>query len=315
MSEKRIDASELQPGDVLLSFGDSEISEGIVELDGGRYSHAALWSGAEVLESTLPEVRAASLAECAAHARYIDVFRHRHTHVDRATVVGLAREYLGRPYGMQDLALTTLLLAVSSWMPNDWSEMATLHGAGSLERMIRLLLKLKAQSDEHELVTCSGLVVSAHDRADAPLIVLLHGGRQLNGVAFLRALKALCARLAESHAAESRARGGASLFEPGLPASDGVIGEVRWLLALPDPTGVGTVVPRSEEWAGIRYGFWVALGLVDARAEENERLGSWSTQALVQKQLRAGRDWAASLATPRQLESSPDLERLGRVHG
>ena len=42
----------LCPGDVLLSCGREALSQLICKVDGGMYSHAALWDGHKVVEAT-----------------------------------------------------------------------------------------------------------------------------------------------------------------------------------------------------------------------------------------------------------------------
>lgn len=301
---------ELQPGDVLLSCGDSEVSRGIVELDGGSYSHAALWSGEQVIESTLPRVRAALLAECGEHALYIDVFRHRERAQSGHAIVAQAEVYLDRPYGVNDLALSTLLIAVSSWMPTDWAEMTTLYGASSLGRMLRLL-RLVAQEDADERVTCSELVVRAHLNAGVPFTVTLQGGRTFKGASFLRALRELAARVRE----RPSARGG--LFdEDDLPGAS-LAAELRWLESLPWPVEDPASMPRlpQEAWLALRTEWWLSMKLVELPAGDAARLAELNPEALAARRLLAGRDFAAGLVTPRQIEHSPDFVHIGRVHG
>lgn len=301
----------LLPGDVLLSRGDSEISQAIVELDGGRYSHVGLWSGQAVVESTLPVVREASLDECSEHAEYIDVFRSRNQGDGHGVIVDNARDYLGRPYGALDLALSGLLVAVSAWMPNDWAEMATLHGAGALARMLRLLRLVKEQ-DSDERVTCAELVARAHFDARAPISVRLLGGRTFKGRSFLRALKSLCQRLHANSSTQHRER---SLFEPNVLAEGSLAEELRWLASLPDsdPNGTGRPRGRTSEWIEMQRSWHRSMGLVKAQEPSEQRLGGLQTEILIAQELVVGRDWAPGLVTPRQLEASPSLVRVARV--
>src|SRR5690606_10170078 len=131
-----LEPTDLLPADVLLSRGDSDISTGIVELDGGTYSHAALWSGTDVLESTLPHVREAPLHVCGQHAHFIDVYRHVREDLPREHIVSQARTHLGKRYGTLDLGVATFTVAVSSWMPGDWAEMNSLYGSDRLARVL-----------------------------------------------------------------------------------------------------------------------------------------------------------------------------------
>lgn len=99
---------DLLPADVLLSRGSSAISDAIVAADGGSYSHAALWSGAGVIEATLE----------GAHERPLtferDVYRYRHG-AERLppsvadAIVSTARRQLELPYAESELVLLGLL--------------------------------------------------------------------------------------------------------------------------------------------------------------------------------------------------------------
>lgn len=167
---KLIGPSTLQPADILLSLGDGDVSAAIQTLDGGHYSHAALWSGSRVIESTTPKVVERPLEQSlAAHPRvHVDVYRHARAGAARNRIVAASRRYLGRRYGYGDLALVSLLVATSKWLPGERSQVAFLIRAGQLHKFLRLDAEAK-----DELVTCVELVVRAYLNAGVALAITL----------------------------------------------------------------------------------------------------------------------------------------------
>ncbi len=208
---KAITTKDLRVADILLSRGDSDVSAGIAELDGGSYSHAALWSGHLVVESTLPVVKRSTLDECADHALHIDAFRHRAQQIPSSNIMELANTYLGRPYASLNLGLATLLIAVSSWMPYEWAEMNALYGAGELARLLELLKLAKDCPDEEPQVTCVELVVRCYHDVGTPIGIQLRGERRFPGISFLKAVRDVAQRLR----AQARERAGDEMFASG----------------------------------------------------------------------------------------------------
>lgn len=75
---KRITRKALQPGDVLLSYGQEPVSRLIRFLGGGSYSHAALWDGKHIVETYTDDVISLVPLSAATDAqRYVDVYRWR----------------------------------------------------------------------------------------------------------------------------------------------------------------------------------------------------------------------------------------------
>lgn len=71
-----MEPSDLKAGDVLLSVGEGPISEWIIKLTGGDYSHSALFDGKEVYESIKAGVVHCSLKEHVdAQTGGVDVYR------------------------------------------------------------------------------------------------------------------------------------------------------------------------------------------------------------------------------------------------
>lgn len=109
MSEQGLTNAALQPADILLVRGTSDLSKGIMQADGGNYSHAALWSGDHVVESTLPLVRAVTLAESIAGVELVDAYRYRSQIEQPLSIVSKALQYVGRPYAALSSASTSRL--------------------------------------------------------------------------------------------------------------------------------------------------------------------------------------------------------------
>lgn len=305
---KTVVPSDLKPADVLLCRGDSDISLGIVELDGGSYSHAALWSGQSVIESTLPCVKRSSIEECASHSLYIDAYRHQGLNQRGAAVVANAEAYLERPYGTLNLGLSTLLVAVTSWMPHEWAEMNALYGAGELARLLRLLRLVKDESRDERQVTCAELVVRCYHDADVPLTVKLTGERKFHGSSFLKALREVSLRVSET-----RPRGLGFEDSAGGPAL-AIDEELRWLGTF-EP-GAPLAEQGSNAWRETRAEWFDSLQLELPGNQANEPATdpmALSPELIRAKDLVAGRDWAPGLVTPHQLESSPSLVLVGRV--
>lgn len=75
MSENKIDISSLKAGDILLSYGDGWISDVIRLVDGGKYSHAALFDGEMIVEAGLRGVVKTPVEHEVNAQKYVDVYR------------------------------------------------------------------------------------------------------------------------------------------------------------------------------------------------------------------------------------------------
>jgi Permuted papain-like amidase enzyme, YaeF/YiiX, C92 family len=299
-----IGVADLQMGDVLLSEGDSELSRAIRSLDGGRYSHAGLWAGEALIESTLPVVRCASLAEAAEHALVIDVYRHRTAERVRPAVLDAARGYLSRPYGALNLGLSTLVVALSTLMPGEWSSLNLLYGAGNLKRIAGLLRATVAAELRSPQVTCVELVGRAFSEASASLSIHLEGHGRFDALEFLKAVRGLVERMRDAEPDE---------LEVALPAT-----ELQWLVELESSVAAGQGAPAEDPnaWQGIRRQWATDLGMEAASlpADPESPLLELSAPEIRATRLVVGRTWVPELLTPRQLERSPELELRGRIH-
>jgi hypothetical protein len=303
---RSIGVGDLKIGDVLLSEGDSELSRAIRSLDGGRYSHAGLWVEDALIESTLPVVRTASLAEAAEHALVIDVYRHRAAERARPAVIEAARGYLSRPYGALNLGLSTLVVALSTLMPGEWSSLNLLYGAGNLKRIAGLLRTTVAAEVRSPQVTCVELVGRAFSEASAPLSIHLEGHGRFDALDFLKAVRGLVERMRDAASDE---------LEGTRPAT-----ELEWLDELESSLQAGRGAPTDDPnaWQHIRRQWAIDLGLesasLTADAEVVPELLELSAPTIRATRLVVGRTWVPELLTPRQLERSPELELMGRIH-
>jgi hypothetical protein len=123
--------SRLEAGDILLSLSGSLPSRAIWAMDGGRYSHAALWSGEDVIEAVAEHVEARSLRRsiAAGNPVYIDVYRLRSDRgkagvteddaTTRKSAASHAEERIGWRYPAFDLLLATAFAVAERSVPPD----------------------------------------------------------------------------------------------------------------------------------------------------------------------------------------------------
>lgn len=270
----------LKPGDILLSQGVDETSEAIMTLDGGAYSHAGIWSGHGVIESTTPCVVESPLDRCfTEHPRaLVDVYRHRAATNGRR-VVQMARRYLGRRYSYGDLFLGALLIVGSKSLPESRKQIAFLTYGSKLNDFLDL-------DDEvmGELVTCVELVVRAYDNAGIPLRIEVTADGHLD-------LEILAAGIAR-FTVDSKSR---------APDSRGLRG--RWAKVQRE---FAAKLARTAV-------FERATMSASRRRRRPARPGPARTRPRA-KFIRAGLDWGANLVTPRHLADSPDLQFVGRLY-
>jgi hypothetical protein len=282
-----IAVAELEPGDVLLSLGDSEISRAIQGLDGGKYSHAALFTGDTVIESTLPCVAEVPLEESLAeHARvYVDVFRHRSAGARTEAVVREARAFVGRPYAHGELVMGALIIATSAWIPSKQWQVKFLMDACGFNFFMQEDLAPRAG----ELVTCTQLAVLSYCRAGLPLSIRPTPPARVDVGAFVRAGSALLREAMQAR--------GPVVRPAGLGDDDEVeVDEASW---------------RAVQ-ARLGAGYAAITGLTPFDASETVSDGGlhgFHRPPLFE----AGLNWRAERVTPRYLQESPSLDRLGQL--
>jgi hypothetical protein len=271
---KPIAVDRLEPGDVLLSLGASKTSAAIRALDGGSYSHAALWTGEGIIESTTPEVIQHSLDQSLElHPRvYVDAFRHKTIGSRGAAVVTEARRYAGRPYAYGDLFISALLMSTTAWRPTSGWQLAVLTSGCQLNHFLKL-----DKPREGELVTCTELAVRSYFQAHVPIHVVPEGGDRFDGKAMLAAIVELA--------------GGAIPKDAGPPVTP-----EQWT--------------QTQELLRTKFFALTGRDPLIGDGRKGAVLGGWDGHSPV----AAGADWGANLVTPHYLEKSPDLELQGRLH-
>lgn len=305
--------SELETGDVFLSLGRGDLSAGIHRLDGGDYSHAALWSGSSVVEATLPSVRDVALGALTGRSEYVDVYRPNSCRV-RDEVIVASRRYLERPYGAVNLATCTLATTITSWLPGDWSKLNVLLGMGELGRMLGVVSELMKDATRTLSVTCVELVGRAFLESGSPLTIRLDNPGTFEPELFLRAVRDVARRVPKGSIAS-----GSDL---GLIASD-----LQWLSNL-QVGQTPTHVAAAGEWKPARDGWLASLraetaeGRAQAEMQPNvegrvnpvvPQLLELPAAQIRQMELLVGVDWPPALLTPRLLQTSPSLTFVGRL--
>jgi hypothetical protein len=123
MSSRRtirsIALSDLKPGDILLSRGVGELADVICSVDGGTYSHAAVWDGERVVEATLGGIYANPIEQGLDVCPYVDVYRFHRKGCwlgddgwSADPIQRRARCYVGDTYLYPDLLMATLVVAL-----------------------------------------------------------------------------------------------------------------------------------------------------------------------------------------------------------
>lgn len=154
---------DLEPGDVLLHMGCSELSRLIAWVGDSHYSHAAVvFDEDRLIEAAAGGVRHASLAERAGMVddfRYIDVFRPtRLQQPDGSVMLDLLRNalvpYVGSTYPMTSLFVLGVACAARNTIPGD----------RDLHRVIGMALDLVIDHSPSN-VACGELVYRGFDEA------------------------------------------------------------------------------------------------------------------------------------------------------
>ncbi len=71
----RVPVSAMKPGDIVLSRGQDPASDFVARLDGGIYSHAAVWTGEAIVEAIPDGVQARPLQKTFDEQAFVDVYR------------------------------------------------------------------------------------------------------------------------------------------------------------------------------------------------------------------------------------------------
>jgi hypothetical protein len=158
----RISREDLKEGDILLSRGIGWLSDLIATVDGGTYSHAAYYDGADLIQATKQGVtRGAQLGVPGAQV-FIDAYRLKvpggrwlgpPPDLDPEPVSSIAYDMVNRPFAYNDLLGALVVLSIRRLSPANW-----------LPQWIPALRKaiaeeLKTPSDPNsQKVTCTEMV-------------------------------------------------------------------------------------------------------------------------------------------------------------
>lgn len=159
-----IGVNDLKAGDVLLSYGDGFISDAIRLIDGGKYSHAALFDGSKIVEAGLRGVVHTPLELEIGAQKYVDAYRFQSdTGMPLAPpdwpadpVIQRAHYYLekGTRYADNQLYLVGVLIVLKR-LTFSRVEKAVMQ---ALLAMVFKLFKRIADGGEVKSVVCSELV-------------------------------------------------------------------------------------------------------------------------------------------------------------
>lgn len=284
---KKLLASDLRPGDVLLSCGASDLSQLIRRIDGGQYSHAALWDGAHALDATEHGVVRNDLEKDEQAQLYIDAYRW-HAMPNQGAVLGdagypaapvlaVADEIVEQKttFAYDELVMSALVIALSREPADKW-----------LRASARVILsRVEIWLHEHifskpgrNTMVCSETVARSFGEAQQPpdysIDVIVDGSRDLSAMA--------------------------SLAAPSLN-----------LLAASPKAGPGSSYDSLKR----RYGELLAkAGTVDSQQLAIFALTQSQTSLLALNVTTAGAsDLPFACVTPHDLERSPSLEYLGRL--
>lgn len=169
--------SALRPGDVLLSCGQEALSHLIRRLDGGDYSHAAVYDGTFAVDATRKGFKRHELKDDMAEQWYIDAYRW-HSPPPDPNDLG-SGQYPPKPviarndlivdaktrFAYDELVMAAVVIALSEEPDDKW-----------LRRSVRLLLsRVATWMHDHvfsvpgrSTMTCSESVTRSFDEAQPP---------------------------------------------------------------------------------------------------------------------------------------------------
>jgi len=264
--------------DTILSLGGELFSEQIASVSGGRYSHAAVADGEDVIEATLPTVRCVNVADFAAKCRYVDVYRHVEGNGREAAILASAGRYLSRRYNSFDLVIAIAVATFTAWLkaPIPWAAWNVHYDAGRVGSFLGTVRALRrAAASGSKQVTCAELVARSHLESGLGIRVRLSPG---NDVDFGKLWDAILALLA--YASESRSPHESGAVQEDLVA--GLRGDFEWL------KGLDAALRRAR-----------ALEL--------------SVPFLKELEVEVGSEWDPEFLTPHQLATSPSFRFLGEL--
>jgi hypothetical protein len=269
---------------VLLSRGIGDLSDLICSVDGGSYSHAALWDGEHVVEATLGGIHANPLAHSLQALQYVDVYRyHRDEHWlgecawPAEPVVAHARTFIGAKYAYADLLMAAVVISLGRRTSIPAMKLALRRFGAQAGNYLasKLFPALNASSDAKDAMVCTEVVAAAYYHAPS---IPVH-----------------------RYALEVLVRGRSANEGLGaVPRSEQATLEAEYL-------------ELSLQWRTyLRAGAPDLARDVDAAEEASCQEGLFGLTD--DRIVRAGdRALPLSCVTPRDLETSPSLKCLGRI--
>lgn len=285
-----IPMSALRPGDVLLSCGSEALSELIRRIDGGLYSHAAMWDGEFAVDATANGVVRRPLEKDEAVQWFIDAYRW-HEPPEIGPDLGSAK-YPAKPVLDETDKIVAqeskfaydqlLLAAVVIWLSNRPTDKWLRRAARLLLSRFEVWFVEMIRKPGKTPMVCSEVVARSFDEARRPpdysINVIIDGSRDSAAIA----------------AAVKRQRSLSAGAAPTLPDT---------------PVSSYDALKR-------RYGELLVEGKTE---DEKERLLEFAeanavTDANRVRLMRAGDGGIdPSCVTPRDLQRSPNLRLLGRL--
>ncbi len=282
---------DLEPGDVLLARGVGEVSDAICALDGGDYSHAAFWDGANVVEATQEGVRKNTLEGLLSHRRFTDAYRFRkggHVLGDEGwppePVIRAVHGYVGGDYAAAELLLMGLLIASSRRVTSPVARLAIRLLGGPAARKLQEWLDARAKQGKRSLV-CTQVVTSGYyDAAPDHAYAIQVAVGELREAVAVGAAPLL-----------------ASAAEESVPADPALESDLQALRSSCDRL-VSAALPRLG-----------ASDLVLAASPASAAAPEMAAETLAGAVTMSAGSGLLPVVTPRELQASPTLSLVGRL--
>lgn len=166
---------DLRPGDVILSRGICPgkklcISDVIVKLDGGDYSHAAFFDGEHFVQATTKGVKASDPVRQKEHQSYLHVYRFHNEQgepldspsLPSKPLVDVSHTLLNTPYAYDELVLVaTLVLMRQITHVSLLKDIIEVFGGVALTKLRNWIKKHVLHNDEDSII-CSELVARTY---------------------------------------------------------------------------------------------------------------------------------------------------------
>jgi len=261
----KVPRNSLQPGDVLLYHGVGLVSDLIRLFDGGPYSHAAVYDGANVLEAVAEGTVVDPVAQSVARARFVDVYRF------------IASD--GTPFGQAGCAAQPVLDRIQYYEQN--------HQRYGYEQILLLaLLCATRHPQQGTLSSLEALILRKFlDQAAEVIARLIHAGKE----------PMICSELVYR-----------CYTEAGAPYQIVIRGADIPLKAAPAAAAPASAVDAAFQAEAARF-------MLNYAVAKRHNVGGPKFLAAKSPQEIATAAAVADFVTPRDLESSPNLQKVGTL--